>query len=331
MFKNNILINTETRKIKSRDYDFLGVAGENNIEQIVFKLSAFINGEAILEIEKYNKEGKLETHYFELQKQDESYLFEVKSSLLDVAKDVKMQLHITTANEEVFKSNIFTMKVREAINATNTIPEEYESWIDSANAKIAQMQALEETVTKNEEERKKAETERTTTEESRNKAEEKRIQSEKARQESETSRATAESTRKKNESDRIINENGRVEAENNRNNSEETRKTNESERIANEAERKLAEENREKTTTEAVNNIKDLSESYNALAEEKEAELNNIADGVKDMATAIQFANFKINKQNMHLQIITAKKLGNTSFTLNKKTGRLGVRIVNGK
>ena len=48
------------------------------------------------------------------------------------------------------------------------------------------------------------------------------------------------------------------------------------------------------------------------------------------MATAIQFANFKINKENKHLLIITTKKLGNTSFTLNKKRGRLGVRIVNG-
>lgn len=281
MIQNNILINTETRNIKKKDYDFLGIAGENNIEQIVFKLSAFIDGEAILEIEKYNKEGKLETHYFKLQKQDESYLFEVKSSLLDVAKDVKMQLHITTANEEVFKSNIFTMKVREAINATKTIPEEYESWIDSANSKIAQMQALEETVTKNEEERKKAETERTTAEENRNKAEEERIQSEKARQESETSRATSESIRKKNESDRIINENGRVEAENNRSSAEETRKTNETERIANEAERKLAEENREKTTTEAINNIKDLSESYKNLANQKEKDINTLVEEKK--------------------------------------------------
>ncbi len=160
MIKNNILINTETRKIKSRDYDFLGIAGENNIEQIVFKLSAFINGEAILEIEKYNKEDKLETHYFELQKQDESYVFEVKSSLLDVAKDVKMQLHITTENVEVFKSKIFTMKVYEAINATETIPEQYPEWIDIANSKIALIDKLNEDFTKLTEEVEQAETAR---------------------------------------------------------------------------------------------------------------------------------------------------------------------------
>ena len=55
---------------------------------------------------------------------------------------------------------------------------------------------------------------------------------------------------------------------------EETRKTNESERIANEDKRKLAEKSREKITTEAVNNIKDLSASYEQLAKEKETELN---------------------------------------------------------
>lgn len=160
MIVNNIFINTETRNIKKKDYDFLGVAGENNIEQIVFKLSAFIDGEAILEIEKYNKDNKLETHYFELQKQDESYVFEVKSSLLDVAKDVKMQLHITTENVEVFKSKIFTMKVYEAINATKTIPEEYEEWIDVANSKIALIDRLNTDFTKLKQEVEQSETER---------------------------------------------------------------------------------------------------------------------------------------------------------------------------
>ena len=328
--QNKIYIDTETRNIKSRERNFLGIAGEHEIEQIVFKLSAFIVGEAILEIQKYNKENKQEKYFINLEKQEESYIFNVKNSLLDVAKPIKMQLHITTANEEVFKSKIFEMQVYEAIDATETIPEEYAEWIDIANSAIAQMHELEQTISAKEEERQEAETNRTNSERIRNESEKDRLQKEEERKKAEQERIEKEKIRIKNESDRITNENGRAEAENNRSNAEETRQANESERIANESERKLAEESREKITTEAVNNIKDLSESYNALAEEKESELNNIADGVKDMATAIQFANFKINKQNMHLQIITAKKLGNTSFTLNKKTGRLGVRIVNG-
>ena len=122
-----------------------------------------------------------------------------------------------------------------------------------------------------------------------------------------------------------------IEAEKNRKSAEEDRTKKETERAENEEKRAQAEENRAEETKNAIAEIKNLNEDYKDLAEEKTAELNDIAEGVKNMATAIQFANFKINKQNMHLQIITAKKLGNTSFTLNKKTGRLGVRIVNGK
>ena len=120
--QNNIYIDTETRNIKSREHNFLGIAGEHEIEQIVFKLSAFIVGEAILEIQKYNKENKQEKYFINLERQEESYIFNVKNSLLDVAKPIKMQLHITTANEEVFKSKIFEMQVYEAIDATETVP-----------------------------------------------------------------------------------------------------------------------------------------------------------------------------------------------------------------
>ena len=88
--------------------------------------------------------------------------------------------------------------------------------------------------------------------------------------------------------------------------------------------------NVETKTEEFNSNARKKTDEFNSNAIEKKSEINDIAEGVKNMATAIQFANFKINKENKHLQIITTKKLGNTSFTLTKKTGRLGVRIVNG-
>lgn len=211
--QNNIYIDTKTRNIKSREHNFLGIAGEHKIEQIVFKLSAFISGEAILEIQKYNKENKQEKYFINLERQEESYIFNVKNSLLDVAKPIKMQLHITTANEEVFKSKTFEMQIYEAIDATETIPEEYAEWIDIANSAIAQMHKLEQTISAKEEERQKAETNRTNSEKIRNESEKDRLQKEKERQEAEQERIEKEKTRIKNESDRIINENGRIEAE----------------------------------------------------------------------------------------------------------------------
>lgn len=88
--------------------------------------------------------------------------------------------------------------------------------------------------------------------------------------------------------------------------------------------------NAEAKTEEFNTNAKGKTDEFNSNAIEKKNEISDIAEGVKNMTTAIQFANFKINKENKHLLIITTKKLGNTSFTLNKKKGRLGVRIVNG-
>lgn len=243
--QNNIYIDTKTRNIKSREHNFLGIAGEHEIEQIVFKLSAFIVGEAILEIQKYNKENKQEKYFINLEKQEESYIFNVKNSLLDVAKPIKMQLHITTANEEVFKSKIFEMQVYEAIDATETIPEEYAEWIDIANSAIAQMHELEQTISAKEEERQEAETNRTNSEKIRNESEKDRLQKEEERKEAEQERIEKEKTRIKNESDRITNENGRAEAENNRSNAEISRNNAETQRQSNETARQTAEDARE--------------------------------------------------------------------------------------
>ena len=151
MIKNNILINTETRAIKKQDYNFLGVAGENEIEQLVFKLTAFIDGIGIIEIQKNN-----EKFFIELNKEDEAYVLDVKNSLLSDATEISMQLHITTENTEVFKSIIFPMKIYDQIHATETIPDEYPEWIDTANAKIQEMLNLEELVEQSEQERNRA-------------------------------------------------------------------------------------------------------------------------------------------------------------------------------
>lgn len=318
--QNNICIDTETRNIKSRERNFLGIAGEHEIEQIVFKLSAFIVGEAILEIQKCNKENKQEKYFINLEKQEESYIFNVKNSLLDVAKPIKMQLHITTANEEVFKSKIFEMQVYEAIDATKTIPEEYAEWIDIANSAIAQMHELEQTISKNEKQRQEAETSRNNSEKTRNESEKDRLQKEEERKKAEQERIEKEKTRIKNESDRIINENSRIEAEKNRKSAEEDRTKNETERAESEEKRAQAEENRAEETKNAIAEIKNLNEDYKDLAEEKTAELNDIAEGVKNMATAIQLPQFYVDDE-MDIHGVTATNLSNIALYYDEKTG----------
>lgn len=164
MIQNNILINTETRKIKKQDYDFLGVAGENKIEQLVFKLTAFIDGIATLEYQK--DDGK--TDFITLPNpENEAYILDVKNELLKDTRKIYMQLHITTANVEVFKSKIFPMNVLEQIGATTEAPEEYEEWIDVANAKIQEISNLEQSINEAERNRSTNENERVTNEQNR--------------------------------------------------------------------------------------------------------------------------------------------------------------------
>lgn len=102
-----------------------------------------------------------------------------------------------------------------------------------------------------------------------------------------------------------------------------------------------AEKIRDEKVDTAIATIKDLTDEYNTNAENKTNEfnsnaqektdiLNEIADGVKDFATAIQFATFEVNISDMNLYINTADKLKNTAFSLNEETGELEVEIING-
>lgn len=301
--------------------EILGISTENLQGKIIFKPEPFIDGVCRMHIA--DKGSIL------LDKEDDCYTLTIKSSLLK--EDFNFCFKITQSETDegvpIFATKILELQVLDTIEDTAEIPDQYPSWIETFDSKIAQMQALEETVTTNENERKQAETSRNTAENNRTTAENKRIQNETARQESETARATAEATRRTNESNRIVNENSRAEAENNRSNAEETRKTNESERIANETARKLAEENREKTTTEAVNNIKDLSEDYEQLAEEKETELNKIVDTARDFVSAVTFTEIEQNFETGELEVKNAESLGNMNFEFNYETGNLEVGI----
>lgn len=116
--------------------DVLGINNENLQGNIICYFDEFVNGTAWLEIEM--PDGT--TGYLPMTKVDEEYRLEIKSSLLSQIGTIHMQLRITE-NENangipVFKSNIFYVKIKEAINATETIPDEYAQWIDIANSKI---------------------------------------------------------------------------------------------------------------------------------------------------------------------------------------------------
>lgn len=153
---NKILIRTSDRKTLHKDRRTLGMNGENLQEVLLFCLDEKIEGNGIVEVELPNGEKGM----IEVERTEEGYELPIKSSLLAQTGFVKFQLRILHDNEEIFKSEIIALEVKDSINATATIPEEYQSWIDV-------LENLKSDLEKSESERVSSENERISAEEAR--------------------------------------------------------------------------------------------------------------------------------------------------------------------
>lgn len=179
---NKIEVYTKSRNVYA-ERDTLGISGENDVETLEFVLDNFIEGQAYIELEKLDTEGEKQKYFIKLDKKDDSYVLKVKSSLLDVIQDIKMQLVIEQEDKQVFKSKVFYMQVLTAINATSTIPEQYPTWFEQLEQKVqeiddklAETTQLEELLTRSETARQEQEESRVEAEKLRVEAEEKREQ-----------------------------------------------------------------------------------------------------------------------------------------------------------
>ena len=144
MIKKNIevTINSKTRQVFFED-NFLGIKGENLQGYLVFKFQdEFVNGVATLKVEQ---EGNLYNIY-EVEKENDTYKVLIKSSLLK-SPMIYMALSITESGSEneipIFISNKFFMLVGDTIESTEEIPDEYNSWLDNANQKLAELDNLD--------------------------------------------------------------------------------------------------------------------------------------------------------------------------------------------
>ena len=130
----NVLV-FKNKKIQRPYKTTLGIAGENEQEKLVFSIAdGFIDGTCYLELEFPNEEKG----YLTLEKdtENECYYIEVKNSLLAQAGQVQMQLKIVQGDTEVWKCGIFTMFVVKAINATETIEDDYPDFVATFEARM---------------------------------------------------------------------------------------------------------------------------------------------------------------------------------------------------
>lgn len=150
---NKILIRKSDRKTLHKDRRTLGMNGENLQEVLLFCLDEKIEGTGIVEVELPDvKKGMIE-----VSRTEEGYELPVKSSLLSQTGFVKFQLRILHDNEEIFKSEIIPLEVKDSINATETIPEQYPTWIDNLTTLKQELEKAESERASNENERISAE------------------------------------------------------------------------------------------------------------------------------------------------------------------------------
>lgn len=136
MINKDINIKVLSNSMIILDKTILGINGENLQGKIIFNFEKFVDGVAWLEIEKENGEKG----YIQMTKENETYTLEIKSSLLNQAGYIYMQLRITQDENvngiPVFKSKKFYVEVLNAINATTTIEDDYPNIIDIVNNKL---------------------------------------------------------------------------------------------------------------------------------------------------------------------------------------------------
>lgn len=150
---NKILIRTSDRKTLHKDRRSLGMSGENLQEVLLFCLDEKIEGTGIVEVELPDgKKGMIE-----VSRTEEGYELPIKSSLLSKTGFVKFQLRILHDDLEIFKSEIIALEVKDSINATETIPEQYPTWIDTLTNLKQDLEKSESERVSNENERISAE------------------------------------------------------------------------------------------------------------------------------------------------------------------------------
>ena len=136
MKKDIVIMVDEKTSMIYKKVSVLGINNENLQSSIIFKFNEnFVDGTAWLEYERNDEKG-----YILMSKVNDTYVLPIKQSLLSVQGKIYMQLRITQSEDTngipVFKSNKFYLEVKEAINSTTSIKDDYPDIMDILNTKL---------------------------------------------------------------------------------------------------------------------------------------------------------------------------------------------------
>lgn len=133
MMENKIMMKDKIAQLSNAT---LGISGENEQEKLIFLFEdGFVDGTCYLELEFPNREK----YSIEIEKKDESYCLEVRNSLLRFAGSITMQLKIVQKTA-VWKSATFNMVVDAAINAVESIKEDYPNFVERIDIRMQEIE-----------------------------------------------------------------------------------------------------------------------------------------------------------------------------------------------
>ena len=289
-----------------------GTVNENNYEILEFEFPA--------ELEEYNKRIVYylgDEHVWDTIVNNKATI----TNAITTKEHVKAYVWLTKTDSQYetdvdFRTQLFEMNFYENKNADGIVPTEeqidgFNTMLTAMNAKIDEVDALEQTIGAAEAQRQEAETSR---EQRTNEAIDNIIDMTAAYNQNaqeKTDAFNSNATQKTNDFDTHV-----------------TQKVNDFDTHAAEVTDDF-DDNAAQKTSDFDTHVEDATDDFNENAAEKTETLNQIAEGIEDMTTAIQFASFEVDN-DMHLNIIQAERMPNTNFLFNPETGRLGVRIYNG-
>lgn len=138
-----VTICRDTRKVKL-NRGFIGLNGENLQGNIIVDFTdkaEFVEGTAFFELVQNGEKYRLEMAIDGVNK---VYKLPIKSSLLRYACSLPCQVVITQAETAdgvpIFKSDTFEVPCLKAINATETIPDQYPTWVALTDTKITALE-----------------------------------------------------------------------------------------------------------------------------------------------------------------------------------------------
>lgn len=149
-----IRINTETSEVISNSA-VAGIKSENLQSNLIILPEPFIDGTGRFFIDEHGS--------IEMTKQENCYVIPILSSLL-ANGDFDYCFKITEPENEqgipVFASEISSLKVPDTIESSEEIPEQYPTWIENYDSKIAEINELEQNIEQAEQLRDEAERQR---------------------------------------------------------------------------------------------------------------------------------------------------------------------------